>query len=84
MTKGLEGVTVIWAEVAQLGACNILGERIWGEMGVELCEGTTELIGVGSVLARDAFVVGDGRSGDGRSEGRQEGRSQHNTVSSLS
>ena len=79
MTKGLEGVTVIWAEVTQLGTSNILEEWIWGEMGVELCEGTTELAGVGSVLARDAFVVGDGRS-----EGRQEGRSQHNMESSLS
>lgn len=44
VTKCLEAVTVIWAEVKQPGASKILEEGTWWEMGWDLSEEATELI----------------------------------------
>jgi hypothetical protein len=44
VTKGLEAVTVIRAEVRQSGAPETLDEATWGEMGWNFSEEATELI----------------------------------------
>ena len=44
VTKGLEAVTVIGAEVRQSGASEALDEATWGEMGWNFSEEATELI----------------------------------------